>query len=107
MVEDNWPSVSANLWKAQKVWYCLSRILGREGTVAKTLGRFLHRSFPGNYDIWIGDMGSDPPHGEDPGEVSPPGGETDHVKTPPVSDGRDMVLPSVSGGNAVSGSRGD
>ena len=40
MVEDNWPSVSANLRKAQKVWYCLSRILGREVTVAKTSGRF-------------------------------------------------------------------
>ena len=80
---------------------------GEGGSSCKDIGSLLHSSFPGNYDIWVGDMVHDPPHGEDPGEVSPPGGETAHVKTPPVSDGRDMVLPSVSGGNAVSGSRGD
>ena len=38
--DDNWPSVVANIREDRKKWAKLSRILGREGVDAKTLGVF-------------------------------------------------------------------
>ena len=38
--DDNWPSVVSNIREDRKKWAKLSRILGREGVDAKTLGVF-------------------------------------------------------------------
>ena len=37
---NDWPAVVANMWKAWKKWYQISRILGREGGDTRTLGMF-------------------------------------------------------------------
>ena len=33
--DDNWPSVSGNLWKSRKSWVRITRILSQEGTDPK------------------------------------------------------------------------
>ena len=38
--DENWPTVEANIWKAQKKWAWLSLILGWEGADTKTSGMF-------------------------------------------------------------------
>ena len=39
-VDDDWPAVIKNLWKEQKMWACISRVLGREGSGTIILVRF-------------------------------------------------------------------
>ena len=41
------------------------------------LGKFISGQCTGRPDLWIRDMGGDPPNWEDPGGVTPPGGTTD------------------------------
>ena len=38
--DNYWPAVVGNLQEAQKIWYRLSRILGREGSSPMVLGVF-------------------------------------------------------------------
>ena len=38
MADDSCSEVIINLQKASRIWYCLSRILGREGSNPKTSG---------------------------------------------------------------------
>ena len=45
-------------------------------------GAVLPSGIPGDPDIWARDVGSDPPHGEDPWGVSPLGGDTTHGADP-------------------------
>ena len=49
------------------------------------LGQVLPGSCPGNAPFRAGDMGSETPHGEEPGGIAPPSGAMDCGTTPPVS----------------------
>ena len=61
----------------------------------------------GETSIWVGDVGRDPPHVEEPGGGYPPGGETDQGTNPPPPSQRELELSSIGGGNAGSVARGD
>ena len=80
---------------------------GEGGSRCEDIGAFLHCGSTGKSDIWVGDMGSFPPHVADSGGVPPPGGKTAHGKTPPAPARWDLELPSVDRGHAGRRARGD
>ena len=38
--EDDWPAVAGNMRKSRKIWTCMTRILGREGSDPRISGLF-------------------------------------------------------------------
>ena len=66
--DENWTAVVVKLWKARKIWACLSRILGREGK-SKGFGDFFQCVSIGSTNFWDGDVDNDPPHGTGLGGV--------------------------------------
>ena len=39
-IDDDWPDVRSNTWKARRSWHCLDWILGREVVDTQTPGNF-------------------------------------------------------------------
>ena len=67
VIDDDWPEVVKNLSRARAVWRRMRQILSREGGGAVGV-RLLFKGWgAGGYVLWIGDLSSHPPRGQDPG----------------------------------------
>ena len=55
---------------------------GEVGVICKYIGVVLPSVVPGDPFIYVGNICNDPPHYEEPGEVSPPCGKRYHSTTP-------------------------
>ena len=75
--DDGYPEVVGNLQKARESWTRLTRILGRKGASPRVPGMFSRQSAGGDF-IWVGDVGSDPPHGTAPGKLLAQGRQVDN-----------------------------
>ena len=62
-VDNDFPEVVGNLWKAQKIWACMAKILEQEGASPRVSGIF-QGGGTGGPPIRVGDVGDDPLHGQ-------------------------------------------
>ena len=71
---------------------------GEVGSGLEDVGLILRHGFSGNTAPRVRDLGGDPPHGADPGEVPPLGGTSNNWETPEATDGWGMgVIPGNRG----------
>ena len=98
-VDEKWQAVVNKICKARKVWDRLLRILGREGgIISEDVGAILHHDCSGETDIFVGDLGGDPPYSVEPGGVSQPGGAENHREATEATVGWEMGIPPNVGG---------
>ena len=104
---DNWPSVERNRQRVQGKWGRLAKILGREVTYRRKVGRFyvaVVQAVPlFGSKTWV----LTPPVGEIPRGVSPPGGAEDGGHGTQKLTGWDMGVPTHWDGDGNGGTGGD
>ena len=95
--DDNCPAVVHNLWRAHQKWARLSRVLSREGSDARTLGRIFCGGGSGGHALWVGDVGNDTMHWEGFGQIPPQGGPKADRETTPERTGLWMGVSPTGG----------
>ena len=65
----DWPAVVGNLWKAQKSWAWLARIMGQEVSRLRVYWGVIQGGGACGSFICFLDVGADPLHGTRPGEL--------------------------------------